>query len=286
MTQSGQTYPTLHAVRILAPVCGENLWILVGSEGTQMELTLRKAYDKYGWKYGEDRVVLNQAGYRPAEPTSVAIVAAYHTLSILLLQLLESAVEWQRVRPMLTRVNSCEIPPGSITVMTAHGVREIRSLLVSTLPQDLVEITGYDETGMAVKSAVNQSILDNGKRLGSHVKEQWTVLVAAAAYIIITCVLGVPIMFLIGAALAKIAGIDLEHFSILYGVGDYSKNGAIALAFILLMNLLDGLIYVYIVKLLTWGLRLIQGRPLGARIGKRTMLIIDYPCIHLISRDR
>ena len=282
ISQSGQTYPTLHAVRILAPICGENLWMLVGSEGTQMEMTLRKAYRSRGWSYKEDRVMVNHAGYRPAEPTSVAIIAAYHTLNVFLLRLLDAAVEEDcSETPKQTPSSPSTPAKPAITVMDSHGVREIRSMLVNSLHQDMVQITGCTDYGVPVDTAVHRSIVEQGERLGRHVKEPWTILIGVALYIVFSVVLGIPLVSLVVNVVAFMVGVHLEHFSLLHSEPD-EKGGQMA-SWLIIVNMLDALLYVYMSKLLTWVLRLAQGRPLGARLGKRTMVIVDYPCIHMVS---
>ena len=38
--------------------------------------------------------------------------------------------------------------------------------------------------------------------------------------------------------------------------------------------------YVFLVKIITWLDRWLMGRPMWARIGKRTIVIVDTPCVH------
>ena len=49
---------------------------------------MKDAYRQAGLTYGRDRVFNNYSGYRPAEPTTVAVAATFHSLTRLLLQVL------------------------------------------------------------------------------------------------------------------------------------------------------------------------------------------------------
>lgn len=67
-------------------------------------------------------LLLLLSGYRPVEPTSVAIVAAYHSLSIFLLRLMDRAAD---TRDSLgVGVKADQDKP--ILVMSPHCVREVR----------------------------------------------------------------------------------------------------------------------------------------------------------------
>ena len=65
----------------------ERVWLMTGCFHSKMELALKEAYQLKGVKYGRTRVFNNYSGNRPAEPSSVAIVATMHTLTRLLLHL-------------------------------------------------------------------------------------------------------------------------------------------------------------------------------------------------------
>lgn len=47
-----------------------------------------------------------------------------------------------------------------------------------------------------------------------------------------------------------------------------------------LLNIADALFYVFICKIFTWGDRWLQSRGLSARMGKRTIVIVDQPAVH------
>lgn len=90
ISQSGQTFPTLHATRVLcshSPVIDiSKIWLMTGCFNSKMELVLKEAYAANKLKrHSSSRVFNNYAGYRPAEPSSVAVVASMHSLTRLLL---------------------------------------------------------------------------------------------------------------------------------------------------------------------------------------------------------
>ena len=87
ISQSGQTFPTLHATRKLTRLVGNRLWLLTGCFGSKMEQAMVEGYKESHMTYGRDRVFNNYSGNRPAEPSSVAVAATWHTLTRLLMQL-------------------------------------------------------------------------------------------------------------------------------------------------------------------------------------------------------
>jgi uncharacterized membrane protein YgcG len=88
ISQSGQTFSTLHATHKLANIVGNNLWILTGCANSKMEFALVDSYRRNKIPYDNDRVILNLAGHRPAEPSSLAVAATWHTLTRLMLHLI------------------------------------------------------------------------------------------------------------------------------------------------------------------------------------------------------
>ena len=89
ISQSGQTFPTLHAIKRLFQITTERTWILTGCFDSKMESALVDAYSTRGLLYTGNRVFNNYSGNRPAEPSSVAIAATMHTLTHLILHLVK-----------------------------------------------------------------------------------------------------------------------------------------------------------------------------------------------------
>jgi hypothetical protein len=92
ISQSGQTFPTLHATRSLASLVGDRqrLWLMTGCFSSKMELAMREEYKTKGMHYMKDRVFNNYSGMRPAEASSVAVAATFHSLTRLLLHIIRT----------------------------------------------------------------------------------------------------------------------------------------------------------------------------------------------------
>ena len=70
VSQSGQTFPTLHAAKLLTALVGDRVWALTGCFNSKMEQTIREDYRVRGEEYGGNRIFNNYSGNRPAEPSS------------------------------------------------------------------------------------------------------------------------------------------------------------------------------------------------------------------------
>jgi hypothetical protein len=88
-SQSGQTFPSLHATRKITKLVRDRLWILTGCFNSKMEQALVESYKAMGLPYRNNRVFNNYSGIRPAEPTSVAIVATFHSLTNLMMHIIK-----------------------------------------------------------------------------------------------------------------------------------------------------------------------------------------------------
>ncbi len=75
ISQSGQTFATLHATRTISKLVGNRLWILTGCFNSKMEGAMLETHKELHLIYKKDRVLNNYAGHRPAEPSSAAAVA-------------------------------------------------------------------------------------------------------------------------------------------------------------------------------------------------------------------
>jgi hypothetical protein len=85
ISQSGQTFATLHATRKMTKLAFGKVWILTGCFNSKMEQTITEAYNEQQVVYGRDRVFYNYSGHRPAEPSSLATAATWHSLTHLLI---------------------------------------------------------------------------------------------------------------------------------------------------------------------------------------------------------
>eukprot|EP01035_Chromulina_nebulosa_P018923 gene18923-24727_t len=95
ISQSGQTFPTLHATKVLTQLLGDRLWLLTGCFDSKIEQILIESYkdrlgDNQSNVYIKDRVFNNYSGHRPSEPSSVAVAATWHTLTRLFLEIVNT----------------------------------------------------------------------------------------------------------------------------------------------------------------------------------------------------
>ncbi len=87
ISQSGQTFPTLHAIRKLCRLAGDKIWIMTGCINSKMELSLMEYYQEEGIRYRGNRVINNLSGRTLTEPASLTVAATWHTLTHLLIRI-------------------------------------------------------------------------------------------------------------------------------------------------------------------------------------------------------
>ena len=131
ISQSGQTFSSLHATRKLAQHLPERLWILTGCFNSKMEQVLKERYQEIGKPYRGNRVFNNYSGHRPAEPTSVAVAAAWHSLTRMLLHLVHTC---RRRMPGGRLIHPWDYDRAAVTiqawfmeVFAAQKVREVEA---------------------------------------------------------------------------------------------------------------------------------------------------------------
>ena len=268
ISQSGQTFPTLHAAFSFASfVESDKLWLLTGTFNSKIEnVIVNECFMKKGSSYKYNRVFNNYSGHRPAEPSSVAAIATWHTLSHILLRLVELV----------------ENTDSEITMLLSSGcIGDLRSLMLENVVKNLKNITQKGEE-------THTELVKQGRLWGAHITEPWTILVFVGIYILLSVGLGLPIMGLLGDAVVAIirAGGGLQHttnfrliFSLRYPSLIYSQPWCWTLVGALL-QIADGIWFVFLAKVFTWGDRWYHHRAIGARMGKRCIVIVDQPVVH------
>lgn len=357
VSQSGQTFPTLHATRKLANGHADKIWIITGCFNSKMEQALMEGYRLAGLKYGRNRVFNNYSGHRPAEPSSVAVAATWHTFTKLLLHIVDvnrtlcpagrmihpwdyDEFAWviQRfflrymkahrpVKDSEAGVSGFFLGKGkgkeeSKSTSKAHRqssaktykidkvnqkskhqvvmnlsdgcIQDIKSLISENLVPNISQIVGYDHFGNRLLDRDGQEdpesthnlLVEQGLAWATHILEPWNMLICASIYIFLSISLGLPIVGLIADAVLRIVragGANLPDGIFLFaprfpwtmrdqGVG-YTLLG-------FLFQACDALVYIYIGTYLTKLYRIYQGRPLAARAGNRTIVIVDNACVH------
>jgi hypothetical protein len=286
------------------------VWIVVGTYNSMMQQVLEETMKRDHGGVILPRVFTNFSGCRPAEPTTAAIASTWHTLTHLMMRLVYTTRETcpdlcprgaagtsdtvagetdsTRVAAGGSADKGVKKRPVYILALTDGDIEDMSSMLETAIIPTIAAIVGHGIDGKALsKSSVYQELIAQGRRWAAHVSESWKVLVIVGFFIIVTVSLSIPPFALAGDALAAIlraAGVvgktgtleflprfpsnNLYHQPIGWTMGG------------LAIQIGDALIYVFLVKLVTWTDRWVCGRPMWARIGMRTVVVVDTPCVH------
>ena len=171
ISQSGQTFPTLHAAFSFAAfVESDKLWLITGTFNSKIEnVIVGECFKKKGTPYVYNRVFNNYSGHRPAEPSSVAAAATWHTLSHIILRLVE----------LVRSSDSVEI----LMLLSSGCIGDLRSLMLENVVDNLQKITQKGEE-------THTQLVKQGKAWGAHIAEPWTILVFVGLYILLSVGLG------------------------------------------------------------------------------------------------
>ena len=376
ISQSGQTFATLHATRKVASIVGDRLFLLTGCFNSKMEVAMKEYYDLSGKVYGKNRVFNNYSGYRPAEPTSAAIVATFHTLTRLILHLaktcrktyagcrlihkwdyvlatdmLRKLVRRKRKRRIERMIAAGEEVDQDLLDASRHGLSmhgnisrhgasshgdeegtgpvvavaaaekqpseqfvpwyeqgdkvllmnltdgcldDMHGLIATSMIPNIERIVGYDVRGAPLppeRKTTNTELREAGQAWGAHVAEPWIVIVYVAIYLLVSVGLGLPLFGTVATivvAVLKAVGVELGEGSLAWSPRDPSlmMNQGVGWSLVgLALQFIDAVWFIYIGKNLTWFARWIDGRPMDARMGGRTIVVVDMPCIHQLTEN-
>ena len=256
LSQSGQTFATLRATRQLLSILGGNVFLLTGEVESKMK---EAVVDCLGAETGSRRVMCNLSGLRISEASTVATCAMHHTLTELLLYVGQCACVVGTATSSSSSLSTPSLNSSSTTRPTpptaSHAVEmnvvkedliDFRDL-VDALLDDLPELV-FDKT------YTNNKLRAQGQLWALHISESWRVSVLSGIYIFAAVVSGYPIFH-----------------SILLPA---KNTGAFYFA-----AALDALLFIFLPKLLSYLLRLIEKRTVFARHGKRSLVICDVPWV-------
>jgi hypothetical protein len=338
ISQSGQTFPSLHALQKLTHFVKDKCWILTGAFHSKMETALVKSFTEHGLVYMRDRVFNNYAGKRPAEPSTVAVAATWHTLSHILLCLVETVQDrhskrclsyaWENDLEERARVvapesshkaigrmssvleenvdeedlgggegggegrrrgsSAVENKTHQIMSMTRGCIRDYRSLITGdALVRNMSDIVGYSADKKRLPySTVHDRLETQGRAWAAHINEPWHALVASGVYIFISVTFGVPLFTILAVAVVAVlegTGVDLGAGYVAFSLlapSNFMNQSAPWIVFAIVIQFLDAMLYVYLGKIVAKCARSIYGRPIDARLGKRSLVIVDTPCVH------
>jgi hypothetical protein len=254
ISQSGQTFPTLqvtHAFEQLRQqeMIGE-LFVMTGELYSLMGTAISQYY--YQESSFTRRIFINESGRRTAEPTTVAVAAAQATLTELLLYLAK------RLRQQFPAQQG----PLGMTLTTA-SLLTLERVKDDFLKQRVVPIIGTTASGEPIRSSEHQHLIRSGQKWALHVTETPLAWGIHALYILITVGFN--------ATLAQ---------TVFRWIVAFATLPTPILLLMPLVTMADIMIYIFGPWFWTLGLRYVQGRPLLARTGKRTLVIGDVPWVH------
>ncbi|EFN56099.1 expressed protein [Chlorella variabilis] len=274
ISHSGQTIPTIHAVRLLNAMMPGRVFAMrrhrhedgagAGPAAVPRRPLLKRCFD-------------TKAGWRSAEPASISVVALAHSLTELLLltgATLVGGIGEGRGKdrpPVGLALNAEELLDLRVErnafVTVRWGAQEFqwqaqgRGVVEGAARRSA--LTGFDAAGGPVDSPHHGSLVQAGRRWALHILEGPWSWALAAAYIAGTVISGYPVVHAIVDAITAAADAAPE-------VRTASSHAALVF---------DSMIYIWCGILAACLLRLVQRRPLLARWGKRTLVVADVPYV-------
>ncbi|KAL0052460.1 hypothetical protein WJX82_002586 [Trebouxia sp. C0006] len=242
ISHSGQTFPTIQAARVLSSHLPGRVFVMTGSIDTKMSL----AVAQQTWKGAPftRRIFVTNAGWRQTEPASLTAVATHHCLSELLMYIVTSFLDAQQPADSITEV-----------LLSREAVDSLRIVQGGCLGKALPDLVGWNQNMEPVKSDIHTELVKQGRWWALHVLEAPWAWLLAAVYIAATVISTHP-----------------PFISIANATGVHGLRW--------LGHVLDSLVYMFSPVLCCFLIRILQGRSLLARLGRRTVLILDIPYVH------
>jgi hypothetical protein len=279
ISQSGQTFPGLHATRLMRHMVGERVFVMTGEFDTKMGLVVGQ--DMARTEPFCCRIFSNFSGWRPAEPTTVAAAAAHATLSELLLFLLH-AYTTELLPAQAFDLLGLTMPRDDVRCLaelrdasTLHAVPEIclradGKSVVGLSFRETARRMLVDWTAGALPGA-HERLVDMGHDWATRVNESWHATVFSAFYVF-------------GTIFFQFAPMNVV--SVVVGCGDPfykmcpldGKCCVIGFA----LRLVDVSIYIWIGWVFLLLRRKLRGTDVFARRGKRTLVIADVPWVRRV----
>jgi len=125
---------------------------------------------------------------------------------------------------------------------------------------------GFDVNAAPIKTQLHDGLREVGRKWALHVLEGPYSWCLSAAYILATVISGCPLFLSLAEVVIRAAANDPDAL-----LPDRLKYSMLAL---------DSVFYCFLPLCFSMLLRVIQGRELLARLGKRTLVIADVPYVH------
>eukprot|EP00929_Paragymnodinium_shiwhaense_P114831 TRINITY_DN8334_c0_g2_i1.p1 TRINITY_DN8334_c0_g2~~TRINITY_DN8334_c0_g2_i1.p1 ORF type:complete len:1836 (+),score=406.87 TRINITY_DN8334_c0_g2_i1:160-5667(+) len=261
ISQSGTTYPTVWATRLLSRHATPlHLFAMSGDFDTVLAASLGQ--DLARPDFGGANFS-NMAGIRPCEPSTVATIAMHHTLSHLLVHIAAHVGQDPSLRVLLK----------------SSELKDFQDVLRGFFPT-AEGMCGMSQHGYKLKSELRNQLLATGDYLASHLLEGWYALLVGAIYVYLTVTFGMPIASFPWSHLETFVEDDLEEdgpLPKLYPI--VQKVAAYVVAHV------DAHIYVFLAAILASFHRWWTGRRLWTRFCNRTIVICESTVNYKLLRS-
>jgi len=260
ISQSGQTFSSLQGAALLETFNKTSetfrhkgireLFIMTGELDSLMGAAI-------GQKYQPDapfnrRIFVNGSGRRTAEPSTVAAAAAEQTLTELFLRLARG----------LRESFPDQEPLG--LVLTENDLDVLETRRNDFVDKAASYIVGTDARGLQISSPENKHFIESGKKWAGHATEGALAWFFSALYVV-------------GSLVAS----AFTHATPMVSLVTLASGGApLALPVLLAVLFVDAALYIWMPWFIVLAKRLLDGRKLAARRGKRTLVIGDVPHVH------
>jgi hypothetical protein len=267
ITQSGQTFSTVQAINSLKQLVRKGLlkevFVVTGESSSFMDAASDR---QEGAENNFDRrIFINHSGRRTAEAATIVPAAIHQTLTELLFY----------IAKRLRRAFPNSMPFGM--TLTKESLLALEIAQDEFVYQSAVSICGTSTSGGAIPSAVNQKLIQGGRKWGLHVTETPLVWGIHALYTLITVGWVIPFGYTIP--------IGNSIFRLILWAASIPSNLFLVTAIGHIVTAIDIGIYIFGPWLWTLGLRYLQGRQLLARMGNRTVVIGDVPWVHQLLKS-
>ena len=173
--------------------------------------------------------------------------------------------------------------------LTDSCITDINSLVNTSVIPGLSSVVGYTEDMEkipALEDSMHRRLVEKGEYWSMHVQESWIVLVLVGIYVLISVSLGLPFWGLLADGVVRALGFDAALGIAGRYPSSIHKYSAWYISLVgWSIQAIDALWFIFLGKVITWLVRLITGRPLWARMGKRTLVIVDTPCNHQLLEN-
>lgn len=274
ITQSGQTFSTVQSINAFEQLRQQEsiceLFIVTGEPSSFLgsarssDTPTRNAQPVRRDRALNHRIFVNSSGRRTAEPSTVAAAATHQTLTELLLYIAEQMQK-----------NCPDFSPFGMT-LTSDSLLILKQIKNDFLHKNMMTVIDNTATGHAIGSAFHRKLIANGKKWALHVTETPLAWGIHAFYILISVGWAIPFGYTI-PIITSIFRLTLMAVGI-------SSHFWLAALVAPIVTLADITIYIFGPWLWTLALRYVQGRPLLARTGKRTLVIGDTPWVHQLLK--